>query len=169
MRRALRPAAAAWFRSSRRMLAAELSQGGWLSFGPFRWADIDIPRALRAGAGMITPLALGLATGHLEYGVFAALGALPAGLVSFQGASRTRVSAVVFAALGMAVATFAGAVAVRPWVRRAGFAGPSRRPVRSRPAVTAGGTGVRQALGASAAGCSAGCSAAAGRPPRRSP
>jgi len=33
---------------------------------------------------MITPLALGLATGHLEYGVFASLGALPAGMMSFQ-------------------------------------------------------------------------------------
>jgi uncharacterized membrane protein YccC len=101
---------AAWFRSSRRMLAAELSQGGWLNFGAFRWSDIDVPRALRAGAGMITPLAIGLATNHLEYGVFACLGALPAGFVSFQGASRTRVSAVVFAAFGMAVATFVGGV-----------------------------------------------------------
>jgi len=79
------------------MLAAELSHGGWLNFGTFRWSAIDIPRALRAGAGLITPLALGLATGHLEYGVFASLGALPAGMVSFQGASRTRVSAVTFA------------------------------------------------------------------------
>ena len=102
---------AAWFRSSRRMLAAELSQGGWLNFGTFRWSDADVPRALRAGAGMITPLVLGLATGHLEYGVYAALGALPAGMVSFQGASRTRVTAVVFAAVGMAVATFTGGVA----------------------------------------------------------
>jgi uncharacterized membrane protein YccC len=101
----------AWFRSSRRMLAAELSQGGWLNFGPFRWSDINIPRALRAGAGIITPLALGLATGHLEYGIFATLGALPAGFVSFQGASRTRVTAVAFAAFGMAVATFVGGVA----------------------------------------------------------
>ena len=60
---------------------------------------------------MITPLVLGLATGHLEYGVYAALGALPAGMVSFQGASRTRVTAVVLAAVGMAVATFTGGVA----------------------------------------------------------
>jgi uncharacterized membrane protein YccC len=101
---------AAWFRSSRRMLAAELSQGGWLNFGAFRWSDLDVPRALRAGVGMTTPLALGLATNHLEYGVFAALGALPAGMVSFQGASRTRVTAVVFAAVGMAVATLVGGV-----------------------------------------------------------
>ena len=84
---------AAWFRSSRRMLAAELSQGGWLNFGTFRWSDADVPRALRAGAGMITPLVLGLATGHLEYGVYAALGALPAGMVAVsraRAAGRTQ-------------------------------------------------------------------------------
>jgi uncharacterized membrane protein YccC len=101
----------AWFRSSRRMLAAELSHGGWLNFGPFRWPAVDVPRALRAGAGMVTPLAVGLATGHLEYGVFAALGAQPAGIVSFQGSSRTRVSAITLAALGMAVSTWIGGVA----------------------------------------------------------
>src|SRR5258708_30333907 len=77
--------AAAWFRACRRMLAAELAQGGWLNFGQFRWGDVNIPSALRAGAGMITPLALGLATGHLEYGVFATLGSLPAGVASFLG------------------------------------------------------------------------------------
>src|ERR1700761_1198943 len=104
-------ALAGWFRSSRRMLAAELSHGGWLNFGPFRWSAVDVPRALRAGIGMVTPLAVGLATGHLEYGVFAALGAQPAGIVSFQGASRTRVSAVTLASLGMAVATWVGGVA----------------------------------------------------------
>ncbi len=93
------------------MLAAELSHGSWLNFGPFRWSAVDVPRALRAGVGMVTPLALGLATGHLEYGVFAALGAQPAGIVSFQGASRTRVSAITLAALGMAVATWVGGVA----------------------------------------------------------
>jgi uncharacterized membrane protein YccC len=93
------------------MLAAEFSHGGWLNFGPFRWSAVDVPRALRAGAGMITPLAVGLATGHLEYGVFAALGAQPAGIVSFQGSSRTRVSAITLAALGMAVSTWVGGVA----------------------------------------------------------
>ena len=86
MSRQPRSPVTAWFRSSRRMLAAEWSQGGWLNFGAFRWSDINIPRALRAGSGIITPLALGLATGHLEYGVYASLGALPAGFVSFQGA-----------------------------------------------------------------------------------
>ena len=106
-----REAVGAWFRSSRRMLAAELSHGGWLNFGPFRWSAVDWPPALRAGVGMVTPLAVGLATGHMEYGVFAALGAQPAGMVSFQGSSRTRVSAITLAALGMAVSTWVGGVA----------------------------------------------------------
>jgi uncharacterized membrane protein YccC len=110
MSRDPRTAIGAWFRSSRRMLAAELSHGGWLNFGPFRWSAVDVPRALRAGFGMIAPLAIGVATGHLEYGVFAALGAQPAGIVSFQGSSRTRVSAVTLAALGMAVCTWVGGV-----------------------------------------------------------
>ena len=105
------PAAAAWVRSTRRTLAAEFSQGGWLNLGQFRWSDLRTGSALRAGAGMITPLALGLATNHLEYGVFASLGSLPAGMVSFQGVTRTRVTAVVLAAVGMAVATFAGGAA----------------------------------------------------------
>ncbi len=102
---------AAWFRASRRALAAGLSHGGWLNFGPFRWADLRVAGALRAGAGMVTPLAVGLVTGHLEYGAFAALGAMPAGLVTFQGFSRTRVTAVVLAAFGMAAATFVGSMA----------------------------------------------------------
>src|ERR1700760_1933188 len=88
MSRDPRTAIGAWFRSSRRMLAAELSHGGWLNFGPFRWSAVDVPRALRAGIGMVTPLAVGLATGHLEYGVF-----------------------VTLASLGMAVATWVGGVA----------------------------------------------------------
>jgi uncharacterized membrane protein YccC len=102
---------AAWFRASRRLLATELAQGGWFSFGQFRWSDVNVAGALRAGAGMITPLALGLVTGHLEYGVFATLGSLPAGFVSFQGVSRTRVTAIALAAVGMAIATFIGGAA----------------------------------------------------------
>ncbi|HEY4463697.1 MAG TPA: hypothetical protein VGN41_13625, partial [Streptosporangiaceae bacterium] len=111
------PPAAAWFRATRRLLTAELAQGGWLNFGQFRWGDVNIPGALRAGAGMITPLALGLVTGHMEYGVFATLGSLPAGFVSFQGVNRTRVTAVALAAVGMAIATFIGGAAAysSPW------------------------------------------------------
>lgn len=60
---------------------------------------------------MIAPLVGGLVSGRLEDGVFAALGAFAAGVVSFQGVSRTRVAAVAFAAVGMAVATFVGSAA----------------------------------------------------------
>jgi hypothetical protein len=66
----------------------------------------------------MAPLIIGVATGKIEYGSYAALGALPAGFVSFRGVSRTRVLAVVCAAAGMAVSTFVGATtaAGRPWL-----------------------------------------------------
>jgi uncharacterized membrane protein YccC len=67
---------------------------------------------------VITPLAVGMATGHLEYGSFAALGALPAGFVAFRGITRTRVLAVAVTAAGMAASTFVGAAtaAGSPWL-----------------------------------------------------
>ena len=67
---------------------------------------------------MLVPLSVGVATGHSDYGSFAALGALPAGFVSFRGVTRTRVLAVAAAAAGMAISTFAGATAAYglPWL-----------------------------------------------------
>ena len=98
-------------RASRSYLAAELSQSSWLDFGAFRWQDLATGRAARAAFGVITPLAIGVGTGHVEAGSFAALGALPAGFISFRGVTRSRVLAVALAAAGMAVSTFIGAVA----------------------------------------------------------
>jgi hypothetical protein len=77
-----------------------LRGGGWLDFGQFNWHDVAPGRAIRAALGVITPLAAGIAAGHAAYGSFAALGALPAGFVSFRGVSRTRVLAVAADALG---------------------------------------------------------------------
>ncbi len=59
-----------------------------------------------------------MATGKIEYGSYAALGALPAGFVSLRGVSWTRVLAVLAATAGMAVSTFAGATAAwsQPWL-----------------------------------------------------
>ncbi len=73
---------------------------------------------MRASIGVLTPLIIGVATGRIEYGSYAALGALPAGFVSFRGVSRTRVLAVLCAALGMAVSTFVGATTAAglPWL-----------------------------------------------------
>jgi uncharacterized membrane protein YccC len=96
-------------RTSQAFLAGEVSHGGWLNLGQFRWHNIAAGRGARTALGVLAPLVLGIATGHPEYGTFAALGALPAGFVSFRGITRTRVLLVVITAAGMAVSTFVGA------------------------------------------------------------
>jgi uncharacterized membrane protein YccC len=105
-------------RAGRGFLAAELRQSSWLDFGAFRWHDLAPGRAARSALGVITPRAIGVATGHTEFGTYAALGALPAGFVAFRGVTRTRVLAVLLAAAGMAISTFVGATAAlgAPWV-----------------------------------------------------
>ncbi|PZG12251.1 FUSC family protein [Nonomuraea aridisoli] len=89
-----------------------------LRVGPFHWSDVTLQRALRVGVGTMLPLAVGAAAGHLDYGAFMSLGALPAGFASFQGVTRTRVAVVAAATAGMAVSTFVGAttVAAAPWL-----------------------------------------------------
>jgi uncharacterized membrane protein YccC len=78
--------------------------------GPFRWGDLALWRAARVAVGVVVPLALGWGSGHVSYGAYAALGALPAGFAAFQGETRSRLTAVVVTSLGMAVSTFVGAV-----------------------------------------------------------
>ena len=78
--------------------------------GPFRWDAIAPWRAVRVALGVVTPLALGWAFGHVDYGAYAALGALPAGFVTFRGEARSGVAAVVLASLGMALSTVVGSV-----------------------------------------------------------
>jgi hypothetical protein len=65
---------------------------GLARLGPFRWASIAPWRAARVALGVVSPLALGMATDHIKYGAYTALGALPAGIASFQGATRSRVT-----------------------------------------------------------------------------
>jgi uncharacterized membrane protein YccC len=96
-------------RASRAFLASEVSHTGWLDLGQFRWRDATPARAARAAFGVVVPLALGIATKHVEYGTFAALGAQPAGMVAFQGVTRSRVVLVAVAVAGMTVSTFVGA------------------------------------------------------------
>lgn len=92
-------------------------RGGWLNLGQFRWRNVAPGRAARATVGVLTPLIIGFATKHVEYGTFAALGAFPAGTVSFQGVTRSRVLLVAVAVAGMAISTFIGAAAAfdMPW------------------------------------------------------
>jgi uncharacterized membrane protein YccC len=105
-------------RASRSFLAGEVSHAGWLNLGQFRWHDVSPGRAARTAVGVLAPLAAGIASGHPEYGTFAALGALPTGFVSFRGITRTRVLLVAITAAGMAISTFVGAAtaASAPWL-----------------------------------------------------
>src|SRR5882672_1165013 len=84
----------------------------------FRRGELALARGLRGAAAVVLPLVVGAATGHLQYGGYMALGALPAGFASFHGETRSRVAAVVLASLGMAVSTFVGAstAAAAPWL-----------------------------------------------------
>ncbi|MFF0289252.1 FUSC family protein [Streptomyces sp. NPDC005262] len=104
-------------RSSSSYLAGFRWRKLW-QLGPFRWGDIAPWRAVRVAVGVMVPLAVGSACGRLDYGAFAALGALPAGFASFQGVTRSRVAAVAVAGAGMAVSTFVGAAtaAAAPWL-----------------------------------------------------
>ncbi len=104
-------------RASQTFLTAEVGGAGWLKLGQFRWRNVTPGRAARATFGVLTPLVIGFATHHVEYGTFAALGAVPAGMVSFQGVTRTRVLLVSLAVVGMAISTFIGGAAAfgMPW------------------------------------------------------
>ena len=85
--------------------------------GSFSRERLAPKRAARVSVGVVLPLLAGWLTGHVEYGVYMALGALPAGFASFQGETRTRVAAVAVASVGMALSTFVGATtaAAAPW------------------------------------------------------
>jgi uncharacterized membrane protein YccC len=76
-----------------------------------------VRRALGLAGGVLLPLLLGVLVGQTADGVFAALGALLAGLASLQGVTRTRMSAVGVAGIGTAVSTFVGATVAyaQPW------------------------------------------------------
>ena len=84
----------------------------------FHWGAIAPWRAARLAVGVLAPLVVGWANGYIEYGAFAALGALPAGFASYQGVTRSRIAAIVVASVGMAVTTFVGATtaATLPWL-----------------------------------------------------
>ena len=104
-------------RSSRSYIG-ELGWRKLVAIGPIRWGAVAPWRAARVALGVVVPLAIGSAAGHLDYGAFAALGALPAGFASFQGVARSRMVAVGVAGVGMAVSTFVGATAAAtaPWL-----------------------------------------------------
>jgi uncharacterized membrane protein YccC len=66
---------------------------------------------LRCTAGVAIPLVVATLLGHPALGVAAALGAFITGFTSLQGIYRTRMTAVLAAAFGMALTSFVGALA----------------------------------------------------------
>lgn len=68
-------------------------------------------RGLRLTVGVMLPLILGICLGRPDYGVYAALGALPSGFASMVGEGRKKAAGVALASIGMAFGTFAGALA----------------------------------------------------------
>jgi len=94
---------------------------GWTKLSPvgaLQWERLAPSRAGRAALGVVLPLAIGWMIGHVDYGAYMALGALPSGFASFQGETRSRVVAVALASVGMTVSTFVGATtaAIAPWL-----------------------------------------------------
>jgi uncharacterized membrane protein YccC len=86
--------------------------------GPFLWSAVTPWRAARVAAGALVPLLIGWASGRVDLGAFAALGAVVAGSAALRGVTRTRIRAVGVASIGMATSTFVGATiaASEPWL-----------------------------------------------------
>lgn len=79
--------------------------------GTFDRSSLEPGFALRCTIGVAIPLAVAAALGKPALGVAAAIGAFITGFTSLQGIYRTRLTAVLVAALGMAATSFAGALA----------------------------------------------------------
>lgn len=67
--------------------------------------------ALRCAIGVAIPLILAAIAGNPAMGVPAAIGAFITGFTSLQGIYRTRIAAVLLAAIGMSITSFIGALA----------------------------------------------------------
>jgi uncharacterized membrane protein YccC len=78
--------------------------------GTFDRSALEPGYALRCTIGVAIPLVLAALLGHPALGVAAAIGAFITGFTSLQGIYRTRLQAILVAALGMAVTSFIGAL-----------------------------------------------------------
>lgn len=89
-----------------------------LGIDSLRWNAVAPWRAARVTLAIVLPLVIGWLSGHIDYGAYVALGALPAALASFQGETLSRVALVFAASVGMAVSTLVGGTtaATAPWL-----------------------------------------------------
>ncbi|HEX4012391.1 MAG TPA: FUSC family protein [Candidatus Cybelea sp.] len=78
--------------------------------GSFDRSALEPGYALRCTAGVAVPLVIAALLGKPAMGVPAAIGAFICGFTSLQGVYRTRLQAMLIAALGMALASFIGAL-----------------------------------------------------------
>jgi uncharacterized membrane protein YccC len=79
--------------------------------GTFDRSALEPGYALRCTAGVAIPLVVAALLGKPALGVAAAIGAFITGFTSLQGVYRTRLTAVLGAALGMSLTSFVGALA----------------------------------------------------------
>jgi uncharacterized membrane protein YccC len=79
--------------------------------GTFDRSALEPGYALRCTIGVAIPLVVATLLGHPALGVAAAIGAFITGFTSLQGIYRTRLQAMLIAALGMSVTSFIGALA----------------------------------------------------------
>src|SRR4051794_8230832 len=75
------------------------------------WSHFEPLAALRCTVGVAIPLVAGLLLRQPSLGVFGAVGALPVGFGSFQGAYRSRATIMMTAAVGVACSIFVGSLA----------------------------------------------------------
>ena len=84
--------------------------------GAFDRSSLEPGYALRCTIGVAIPLVIAAMLGKPSLGVAAAIGAFITGFTSLQGIYRTRLMAILSAALGMAVTSFIGALAAHSTV-----------------------------------------------------
>jgi uncharacterized membrane protein YccC len=84
--------------------------------GTFDRSALEPGYALRCTIGVAIPLVIAVLLGRPSLGVAAAIGAFITGFTSLQGIYRTRLMAILSAALGMAVTSFIGALAAHSTV-----------------------------------------------------
>ena len=75
------------------------------------WSQFEGVAALRCTIGVAVPLVAGFLTGHPTISAFGAIGAVSVGFGSFQGAYRSRATAMVLASVAMTFAIFIGSLA----------------------------------------------------------
>ena len=79
--------------------------------GTFDRSALEPGYALRCTAGVAVPLVIAASLGQPALGVPAAIGAFITGFTSLQGVYRTRLTAILAAAIGMSATSFIGALA----------------------------------------------------------